>query len=141
MKIILFLTVLLFSLGPFAADKFGSAITMKKSISLDNAIKNHSNGTNVLVKAKVGKVCKQKGCWMTLTGSSKEYRVTFKDYDFFVPMSLIGKMVFVEGKIIKKEMSLKETKHYIKDEGGDPSKVTIAKTEYRLVASGVEVIK
>ena len=36
-------------------------------------------------------------------------------------------------------MSLKETKHYIQDEGGNPEKVTKARTEFRVVATSVKV--
>jgi hypothetical protein len=139
MKILALITFLL-TFNLFAMDKYGENLTSRESISLDKAILSHSNGSKVLVKAKVGKVCKSKGCWMSLNGDNDQYRVTFKDYKFFVPMTLIGKTVLVEGIIIKKKMSLQETKHYIEDEGGDSSKITEAKTEYRLVASGVEVI-
>ena len=58
-----------------------------------------------------------------------------------VEHTLIGKKILVQGKVKRKELTLKETKHYIEDEGGDPSKITKAITEYRIVASGVKVVK
>lgn len=122
-------------------DRFGAGITLKNPQDLDSIIKSGNYGSRVLIKAEVAKVCKQKGCWMALKDDKNGTRVTFKDYSFFVPLTLVGKKVLVEGQIIKKEMSLKETKHYIEDEGGDPSKITKAKTEYRIVASGLEVIR
>ncbi len=139
MKLLLILGFAI-SLNCFSKTKFGEDIKLTKAIAMDVAIKNMSK-SEVLVKATVGKVCKKKGCWMTLNNSQSEYRVTFKDYGFFVPFSLVGKEVLVQGKIEKKVMSLKETRHYIEDEGGDPSKVTKGRTEYRIVASGVKVIK
>jgi hypothetical protein len=45
----------------------------------------------------------------------------------------------VEGTLEKVVMTLEDTKHYVKDAGGDPSQVTSPRTEYRIVASGVEV--
>ncbi|OUR97835.1 hypothetical protein A9Q84_06450 [Halobacteriovorax marinus] len=135
-----FLVLFLLTFNVMANTQYGTAITLKKTISLSQAIKSNSK-EEVLIEAKVGSVCKTKGCWMSLEDKSADYRVTFKDYKFFVPFSLVGKNVLVQGKIIKKKMSLAETKHYIEDAGGDPSKVTEGKTEYRLVASGVKVLK
>jgi hypothetical protein len=75
---------------------------------------------------------------MALTGAGEDVRVTFKDYGFFVPSSIIGKTVLVEGTLEKVVMSLEDTKHYVKDAGGDPSTVTQPRTEYRIVATGVQ---
>ncbi|MDB2426241.1 DUF4920 domain-containing protein [bacterium] len=132
---------LLFSTFAFAKNQFGAPITLQQSISVDKAVTlaTPKGSKDILIEAKVGKVCKKKGCWMSLDSKSGELRVTFKDYDFFVPLSLIGKKVLVQGSIQEKQMSLKETKHYVSDEGGDPSKVTEPKKEYRIIASGVKV--
>ena len=141
MKITVFLISFLISTVALAKNQFGAPISLKKAISMEKAItKATTSGSDeILLEAKVGKVCKKKGCWMSLESKSGDIRVTFKDYDFFVPMSLIGKEVLVQGKVLEKKMSLKETQHFISDEGGDPSKVTKARTEYRIVASGVQV--
>jgi hypothetical protein len=124
-----------------SAEQYGAQIKSKNPLTLQAALKQLDGMPNadVLIESKVDKVCVAKGCWMALTNAKDDVRVTFKDYGFFVPSSIIGKTVLVEGKLEKVVMSLEDTKHYVKDAGGDPSKVTQPRTEYRIVASGVEV--
>jgi hypothetical protein len=124
------------------AEHYGAPIKGKSPLSLQTAIKQleAKPKTDVLIESKVDAVCVVKGCWMALTDTAGgDVRVTFKDYGFFVPGSIIGKTVLVEGTLEKVVMSLEDTKHYVKDAGGDPSKVTQPRTEYRIVASGVQV--
>ena len=124
-----------------SAEHYGAPITMKNPITLESAVKqlDGKSTATVLVESKVDKVCEAKGCWLGLKSASSELHVTFKDYAFFVPSSLIGKTVRVEGKLEKVTMTLQETKEYVKDEGGDPATVTQPRVHYELVASGVEV--
>jgi hypothetical protein len=124
-----------------SAEQYGAQIKSKNPLTLQAALRQLDSMPNadVLIESKVDKVCVVKGCWMALTNAKDDVRVTFKDYGFFVPSSIIGKTVLVEGKLEKVVMSLEDTKHYVKDAGGDPSTVTQPRTEYRIVASGVEV--
>ena len=55
----------------------------------------------MLVESTVAKVCEQRGCWIALKSASSQLHVTFKDEAFFVPSTLIGKTVLVEGKLTK----------------------------------------
>jgi len=123
------------------AENYGAPITGKNPVSLAAAIKQLGKQptADVVVESTVDKVCVVKGCWLGLTDASSDARVTFKDYAFFVPASLVGKRVVVEGKLEKVTMSLEDTKHYVKDAGGDPATVTQPRVEYRIVASGVQV--
>lgn len=123
------------------ADQYGAAISEGTPISLASAIEKLESQSSaiVLVSAKVGSVCEKKGCWMALTTADNEMRVTFKDYGFFVPFNIVGKTVTVEGKLEKIQMSLEESKHMVKDGGGNPDDVSEAISEYRMVASGVQV--
>lgn len=132
--------ILLLAVSAFGKTEFGEKITLENPVTLDQALKGDLSKEQ-LIKANVTKVCKMKGCWLMLQGPSEEYRVTFSEYGTTVPMSLIGKTVLVQGKIKKKTLTLKQTKHYIEDEGGDPSKVTEPRTEYRVVATGVKLIQ
>jgi hypothetical protein len=76
----------------------------------------YERGTaDVLVESTVAKVCEQRGCWIALKSASSQLHVTFKDEAFFVPASLIGKTVLVQGKLTK------------------------AGASYELVASGLQV--
>jgi hypothetical protein len=124
-----------------SAEHYGAQIASKNPLTLQAALKKLDTAptADVLIESKVDKVCVVKGCWMALTNDKDDVRVTFKDYGFFVPSTIIGKTVLVEGKLEKVVMSLEDTKHYVKDAGGDPSTVTKPRTEYRIVASGVQV--
>jgi homoserine trans-succinylase len=140
---IVFATLLCCWAAIAAAEHYGAEIQSKTPLSLPAAIKQLDTkpSAEVLIESKVDKVCVVKGCWMALTNKDvkDEVRVTFKDYGFFVPSSIIGKTVLVEGTLEKVVMSLEDTKHYVKDAGGDPSTVTTPRTEYRIVANGVQV--
>ena len=134
--------LLLSVIAPLAtAEHYGAPIAGKAPLTLQSAIKQLDSKpkADVLIQSKVEAVCVVKGCWMALTDAANDVRVTFKDYGFFVPSSIIGKTVLVEGTLEKVQMTLEETKHYVKDAGGDPAKVSQPRTEYRIVASGVQV--
>ncbi|HEY8539085.1 MAG TPA: DUF4920 domain-containing protein [Steroidobacteraceae bacterium] len=124
------------------AEHYGAPIKGGTPVSLETAIRQLDRETraDVLIEAQVEAVCVVKGCWMALKSPTGDVRVTFKDYGFFVPGNIIGKTVRVEGTLERVAMTLEETKHFVKDAGGDPSTVTQPRTEYRIVAIGVEVV-
>lgn len=134
--------VLCSTVAPAASEQYGAPIKATTPVTLKAAIQQLDSKpkTDVLIQSKVDAVCVVKGCWMALTDTVGDVRVTFKDYGFFVPSSIIGKTVLIEGTLEKVVMSLEDTKHYVKDAGGDPSTVTQPRTEYRIVASGVRVL-
>jgi hypothetical protein len=100
-----------------AAEHYGAPLTLKNPQTLEAAVQSLGDRAtaDVLVESTVAKVCEQQGCWMALKDASSQLHVTFKDEAFFVPSSLIGKTVLVEGKLTK------------------------AGPRYQLVASGLEV--
>lgn len=125
---------------------YGKEIKAKKAVSLDKVIKNHSkyDGKDVVMEADVKKVCGKKGCWMTLQGTDKTFRVKFHDYSYFVPMALMGKKVWVEGKVLRKEISVADTRHYLEDAGASKEEVAAINKpsfEYRIIAKGVKVVQ
>jgi len=127
------------------APFYGEKIETTSSEKLDTVIKNFPKykGKSVVMEANVEKVCEKKGCWMTLQGSDKTFRVKFKDYGFFVPISLVGKKVLVKGEVLKKVISVKDAKHYLEDAGASKEKVEAIKkpvTEYRIIAEGVRIL-
>jgi hypothetical protein len=149
MKLTLMLFIALLSTNLIAKNSvkdapfYGKDITAKEAVKLDSVLKNFKNykGKTIVMEANVDKVCEAKGCWMTLQGSDKTFRVKFKDYSFFVPMSLIGKKVWVQGEVVRSEVSIEHTKHYLKDAGASAEKiaaVTKPSVEYRIVAQGVK---
>lgn len=97
------------------------------------------DGTTVIMEAPVAEVCPKKGCWMTFDAGDTQLRVTFKDYDFFVPMDIQGRTVKVEGVFEKAVIPLSEAQHYLEDEGRDEEAAALTGPQdgYKFVATGV----
>lgn len=136
------LILCLCTMPAFSKGQFGAPITLTQATNLGTAIETAAN-QELLISGTVEKVCQKKGCWMTLKDTSKDIRVTFKDYKFFVPFSLIGKKVLVQGKIKKETESVATQRHYLEDAGKSKQEIeaiTTPKTTYSLIASGVRVL-
>ncbi len=86
--------------------------------------------------------CKMKGCWMKVgLDDEQEMRVTFKDYDFFIPKDDVkGKETIFEGYAKLVETDVETLKHFAKDAGKSQQEIdqiTEPKKEISFVASGV----
>jgi hypothetical protein len=132
------------------AEHFGAALSSGAAVELASILgaPDASNGKQVKVRGQVSSVCVKKGCWMTLvaagTGAADPVRITFKDYGFFVPKTLVGKQVIAEGTFQVKVTPQAQAQHYEDDaaEAGKPAKkITGDQKELTLVASGVEVVQ
>lgn len=124
------------------ATSFGSGVTdASKAISLDDAVAAVPAGKSkdVVVKGRITKVCRKKGCWFVLQGkdASHTVRITMKDYGFFVPTDCDGRDATVAGTLEVKTITEKMRKHLAEDEGKDPAAVKGDIQEYGLVATGV----
>jgi hypothetical protein len=125
-------------------SSWGDTITMRDSIPLSVALKKNSESKNqeFLVSAQVGKVCKKKACWMELVDGAEKIRVTFKDYGFFVNPKMGGAKVLAQGRFEEKNYSVKDLKHFLKDEGASKDEIAAVKepkTVLEFVASGVSL--
>lgn len=124
-----------------------SKVSENKAISvekLESGLKNSKKTDHVTVKGVVTDVCEKRGCWVTIqTENGSPFFVKMKDYAFFVPTSLKGKNVVLEGVAEKKITSVEELKHYAKD-GKKPQSeidaITAPKEEIRFLASGIKVV-
>ena len=99
------------------------------------------DGQPVLIQAPVYEVCINKGCWMTFDGGDREVRVTFRDYGFFVPMDIAGRVVRVEGSFEIREVPADEIAHYLEDAGRHDEAAAVSGPQlgYHIVADGVWV--
>jgi transglutaminase-like putative cysteine protease len=127
-----------------APKKFGSAIQLKHPVTLKTAMAGYDRNKDneILVAGSVAKVCQKKGCWMTIKTDDDSVRVTFKDYGFFVPLNSEGQRVLMQGRLERKEISVKDQRHFLEDEGAPADQIkaiTTPKVEYSFVASGVEI--
>jgi hypothetical protein len=99
----------------------------------------HGHETKII--ATIDEVCAKKGCWMVLDlGDGKDMRVTFKDYEFFVPKNAAGKKAVVQGVATMDTTDVATLKHYASD-AGESQEVIDAITEpefnYAFEAIGV----
>lgn len=138
-RLVLFALTLL-SLNALATE-YGQIPGGRTPVPVSTAIGElaHKDRVAVTVRGEVDSVCQVKGCWMGFATEAGDVRVTFKDYAFFVPFSVVGKTVVAEGEMEKVTLSLEESKHMVQDAGGDPDQVVEPIVEYRLVATGVKV--
>lgn len=118
------------------------AISVEK---LETKLKDEKKVENVAVKGQVTDVCEKRGCWLTVkTEDGSPFFVKMKDYAFFVPTSLKGKNVVLEGNAEKMVTSVDELKHYAKDAKKSQAEIdaiTIPKGEVRFLAAGIKVVE
>lgn len=97
---------------------------------------------NIKLTANIAEVCSQKGCWMKLDmENGKTIRVTFKDYEFFVPKDAAGKMAIVQGVAKMKTLDVATLKHYAEDADASQEEIdAITEPEINYVFEAVGVI-
>ncbi|WP_192349828.1 DUF4920 domain-containing protein [Algoriphagus sp. Y33] len=93
------------------------------------------------ISGQIKEVCTKKGCWLTMElPNGENMRVTFKDYEFFVPTTSQGYPVILEGVAVVTETDVETLRHYAEDEGMSKEKVdaiTEPKREITFEAVGV----
>lgn len=125
-------------------EVYGSAFeSSEQPLSLEKLLSKSDSYENkqVVAEGEIRQVCQKKGCFFILADGEKEARITFKDYDFFIPTNTTGKKVVLKGTFNVKKLSEKKAKHYAKDAGEDPEKINGPQEEYSLVATSVKIIK
>ncbi|WP_296699202.1 DUF4920 domain-containing protein [Algoriphagus sp.] len=92
---------------------------------------------------EIDEVCSSKGCWLTMDlPNGKSMRVTFKDYEFFVPKNSQGFPVILDGVATLTETDVETQRHYAKDAGksaDEIAKITEPKREITFEAKGVKI--
>lgn len=113
--------------------------------ALNYLIENSSifDGQQVATSGIIKEVCQKKGCFFILTNEDEDRnaRITFKDYEFFVPTNSAGNRVRLVGEFRIKELSEEKAKHYAEDAGEDPKNIEGPQQEYGLIATSVKIIK
>ncbi|MCC5919738.1 MAG: DUF4920 domain-containing protein [Cyclobacteriaceae bacterium] len=122
---------------------FGAEFDIANAIPSTQVVSTLAEQDSAQVKlaGKIEKVCKMKGCWMTIDiGKEEPMRVRFKDYEFFVPKDADGKEVVFEGVVRKEFISKEMLQHYAEDAGKSKEEIeaiTAGKEEWSFTASGV----
>lgn len=124
-------------------NSYGEEITSSDAIAV-SAIENELGSKSLLAlkaSGKIDKVCKKKGCWMTVVNDNGEsMRVTFKDYGFFMPTDCEGREVVFEGRAMYDTTDVATLRHFAEDEGLSAEEIAkITEPEFDIVfeADGV----
>ena len=124
---------------------FGKKITEKGAIAANkvaSALKG-SEPAEIKVTGKVKEVCKAEGCWLKMETANGDMMIRMKDHSFFVPVSMQGKTIVVEGTASVKETSVDMLKHYAEDAGKSKEEIAAIKEpkkEITMQAKGILVL-
>ena len=128
---------------------YGEDFAVERVQSFDEVLETlkTAESTETVMKVRVEKVCKMKGCWMTAVdpnGGEEEFFVKFKDYGFFVPIDFVDdgpKEVLIKGSAYVETTSVDELRHYAEDEGKSKEEIALItepQVQYKFMASGVK---
>lgn len=92
----------------------------------------------ILLQTRIAKVCQKKGCFFVAQDGANTARVSFKDYDFFIPTDSGGKDVLLQGVYSRKDVSQAEAEHYAEDLG-EAAPENPERFEYSIVATAVKI--
>jgi hypothetical protein len=85
------------------------------------------------------------GCWFKIEKKDgTALMVKTKDHGYFLPQSLVGKTVAVDGVAKVKEVTEAQRRHLAEDAGkskAEIEKIKGAQKEVQLVAAGVQVLE
>jgi hypothetical protein len=98
---------------------------------------------SVIVEGVITRECTEKGCWMQVAPSAEAsgMRVTFKDYGFFIPQSMVGRKARMEG-VTKVTTHSKAAADHLIGEGAQLQRNKDGTaTEVQFVANGVELFR
>ncbi len=100
------------------------------------------SGKNVVLKGNMSEICRSGGCWTVLSDGTNSIRALTL-HKFIMPkdMDITGKVAVVEGVFSIKEITEEQAKHFAEESGKDPSTVTGPQKMYRVVATGIKILK
>ena len=93
---------------------------------------------DVRVTTNITQVCQAKGCFFVAVENENWARVTFRDYEFFIPTDSVGFSATIIGHFTEKSVSADQVKHYSDDLGEQKMVNEVTPSiEYSIVASSV----
>jgi len=128
-------------------DTYGAKISAENAMSIGRVpvLLKEKDTVKVKVKAIVVSSCTKKGCWMNLKiDDNTTAFVKMKDYEFFVPTAIAGKMVVVEGIAYNETTSVEELKHYAEDAKKSKAEIDAIKEprkQVRFLVDGILVVE
>ncbi len=127
-------------------DVYGANVTAGKNVNAKKLTGMLQKGpVDTKLKAKVLEVCSNKGCWIKVELEDKSTAfVKMKDYKFFVPTTLEGKNIEIDGKVEMATTSVGELKHFAEDAKQPQEEIdaiTEPKKEIKIMANGIKVVE
>lgn len=128
-------------------DFYGTKPTSENVISIEDipAKLSKNEPFDTKVTAKVLDVCPKKGCWAKIAvNDSTTAFVKMEGYSFFLPTSIKGKTIVLDGEVKMKTTSVAELKHYAKDAkktDAEIAAITKPEEEITFIAKGILVVE
>ena len=120
-----------------SVDDSGEPVSLRQLVEAGD----ERAGSEVLLKTRIAKVCRKKGCFFIARDGDAVARITFKDYGFFIPTDSAGKEVLLNGTFERREITAAQAKHYRQDLGEEAGDAPAAATEYHIVATAIRIPK
>lgn len=128
-----------------AVVKRGASVAAGASIPVTRLLASARTYTAkpVIVEGVITRECTDKGCWMQVapTPEADGMRVTFKDYGFFIPQSMVGRRARMEGVTKVTTHSKAAAEHLIGEGAKLQRNADGTATEVQFVATGVELFR
>lgn len=124
-------------------NAYGKAFSPQNAIPFTGVPEKLGSKDSVILQTTgiITEVCQAKGCWMKADiGNGQELMIRFKDYAFFVPKDVVGKLVILHGKAYQETLSVAQLQHYAEDAGKSKKEVasiTKPQTSLHFEADGV----
>lgn len=99
-------------------------------------------GKTVVLKGSMIEICRTGGCWTVLSDGTNNIRA-LTQHKFIMPkdMDITGKVAVVEGVFSIKEITEDQAKHFAEEAGTDPNLITGPQKMYRILATGIKILK
>lgn len=104
---------------------------------LDSAPSKHLKQMFTL-EAPIAKVCQQKGCFFIIQSENRAFRVSFRDYGFFIPTDSSGKNIVLNGELVQKELTPEQASHFQADLQVDTDSIR-AGLVYEIIADSIRI--
>jgi Domain of unknown function (DUF4920) len=128
-----------------AVVKRGAPVSAGPAIAVTELVASARSYTarSVIVEGMITRECTEKGCWMQVAPSADAngMRVTFKDYGFFIPQSMVGRRARMEGMTKVTTHSKAAADHLIGEGAQLQRNPDGTATEVQFVANGVELFR
>lgn len=124
-----------------SSETYGQVLnTALKEVSISDLATDSARYINkpFQLKTRIAKVCQKKGCFFIAQQNEHVFRVSFKDYGFFIPTDSSGKTVLLNGELIQKEISEEQAAHFSADLQTRSGEIKHG-VVYEIVASGVKI--